>query len=213
MKVEKPTSAKIDFHRDCVKLFFPNNPAREYCLRGGVAWPFANQSGTDMTVRGYAVLVGMDIKTGHMTVFEYTEFRTVDHILSSDGFVKHTGVSVWFNNNWTKYQALNYYWHEVGLVNKRYRLAVKRCIGIKPKPKFREAKWPDGESADHIIWQTLVEDRLTLPPKLLQALTTGQAQPDIPSPEKHALLCALASYEQKPYKDRDTAPSWWQPDI
>jgi len=213
MKVERPLQAKLDRPRDCVKLFFKTNPVAEYCMRGGVAWPFAYQSGTDMTVRGYAVLIGMDVRTKHMIVFEYAEFCTVDHIIASDGSMKQTGVSQWLNNNWTKYNAINYYWHEIGIVNLRYRRAVKQCIAINPKPKFKEAKWSDEDSAQHIIWQAITEERLTMPPKLLQALQVAQANPDMPNPEQHALLCALASFEQKPWRQREAQPSWWRPDI
>ena len=208
MKVEKPTTAKLDPRRDCVKLFFPTNPSREYCMRGGIAWPFGYQSGTDMTIRGYAVLLGMDVQTRHMIVFEHTEFKTVDHLLNQDGSMKHRGISQWFNNNWNLYNAINYAWHEVGIVNLRYRKAMKQCAAINPKPKLREVMWPDDDSAEHIIWQALVEERLTMHPALAAALEASQAEKDRPSPEKHALLCALASFEQKAWVEKGRDLSW-----
>jgi len=208
VKVERPRSATYDAEQRCVRLHFPTNPSARYIMRGGIAWPFAHQSGTDMTVRGYAVLLGQHCRSKHLTVFEFTEFRTVDNLLTPDGEMKHKGIAAWFNANWTNYAARDYWWHESGVVNLRYRQAVQRCVVIEPKPRFREAKWSDQDGAEHIIWQTMAEERLTMPPVLVDALRAGQANPEHPCPEKHALLCALASYEQKPWKPVEKRLAW-----
>ena len=185
-----------------------NTITGEYYLMGGVSWPFAVLKGIRHSLRGYAVLCGMQVRTGMVTVFENTEFRSISPVENAEGKRVDDGLARWLNRNWMMYQARRYWWYEQGTVNERYAIALKKNREVSPKPLLTRCQWYDDGTPEHILWLRQADNSLRMVEALSAAVKKGDDDPKQPCVESHALLCALVGLEQKPWKDPKRRREW-----
>ena len=211
--IRRPVKVVSDADRRTSRLWFDSKDSQdtisgEYYLMGGISWPFAVVQGLRMTINGYAVLCGMQVNTGMITVFENTSFRSVDPIIDATGRITENGLTQWLNRNWMLYQARIYWWYEQGTIHERYARALYKSRMVEPKPRMIECRWSDDGSPEHLLWIHAAEGSLRMVSGLDEEIKAGDNDPKQPCPAKHALLCALVGYEQKRWKDPKDRREW-----
>ena len=179
----------------------------ELHLRGGIAWPVAPADGGRAI--GFAVLVGLDVRTGISYVLEECEFYEVDHVIDrTTGLIKTPGASVWFNMLWQAYGARTLYYHQDEGLHRRYHTLVCRSAMIEPKPRIVCVPFSDGESYPRTaLWSMLEAGQLVWSAGSLSypRLAQWRASPGVSMesvPAVWALGVLAASLVMWPWRDR-----------
>jgi len=206
--MDKPTKSSYDADRRISRLEFgrDDHPANgDYYLRGGICWP---ESGVapGQKPQGYALLIGFDIRTKIMRVFEQTEFLVVDHILRTDGGIERVGLSVWFNEAWIRYFCRTFYYNQPESLHKTYLFQTIRSKMIEPKPHFPELLWRENREAWSVVSAKVETDKIKMDPKsgLNDALLQYYASLDgrMVPPAVWSLMCAVYGMERYPWRER-----------
>jgi hypothetical protein len=194
-------------------LSFSDNTGGEYWLRGGISWPVSIEQ-RDRTmpglvkrkVIGHAVLCGMNINTNVIEVFDHTAFNAVELHLDAKFQAVNKPVVPFLLNAWSKYHALDWYWHEAEGTNRQFRTGLERADGLQPKPSVLFVPWDDDRAAEHTLWMAASSGMLILPGDLYQEIKEGES--DAVCPAKHALVCALMGMQRQAYMKPEAANDW-----
>jgi hypothetical protein len=101
-------------------------------------------------------------------------------------------------NAWTKYHALDWYWHEAEGTNRQFRAGIERAEGLIPKPSMLYVPWDDDAAAEHLFWYAANAGLLEIPEELYDQIKTGEDLKVCPA--KHALVCALMGMQRHAYQ-------------
>ena len=213
--IRRPEKAQHDTRRRTTTMRFRDGSGGEYWMRGGIAWPVGTSKSGILNVQGYAVLCGVHVETGKITVFEDTDFNTIETRLVNDEEGKYRemnkGISSWLNENWNRYFARSYWWHDRGLTHKGYRRQIReaeRRRTIAVRLMFHEALWQDDGTPEQVLFCLANEGRIIMPQDLLQAIRTADVRPGYVSVQKQAVMCALVGIAQKPWKEPKKRAAW-----
>lgn len=202
--IQRPLNAYYDKTNRISKLKFPDGENGEYLMRGGICWPVYDP--TQGSIEGFALLAGQNIRSKIITVFEQTNFVSVDHVLGKDGFVEYTGLCSFFNMCWTSYFANSYFIAcQQGVdLNHRYRLQVLRSNMTEPKPALIEVNIFSASQASQLIFEKIAQKTLRhkSEDRLHVALTTFSIDSERMTPAIQALATCLFGIEQMPYRER-----------
>ena len=200
--IQKPTKAHFDLEKRISTLYFKDNEQADYMMRGGICCPTHVEIDGKADHYGFAVMAGYNTETGLVKIFEQQKFVVIDNVLRSDKSIEFSGLAPWFNHNWTKYFASDYFWNQDFELAKRYRLEVLRSEMIKPKPQFIEIDWSDVEEARHIIWKyvKLAKMRIEQDSFLFQELQHIKKGEKQTLPAELALMCCLSGIERFPWR-------------
>jgi len=202
-KLLQPDHAVADLETGCSRLWFPRDslaPNGLYQMVGGICWPILVQD----VFKGCALLIGRDIRTGCIYVFEQRMFSSIDHVIGSNGQIASAGLSPWFSECWTRYYAYRYYWFQIDDYNRTYRRRIVESQVIEPKPVLIETHWGDDAHATLIIADQLEQQKLKIKgdTPVTQDLAQQQADPKQgPFPAVHALACALSGLSKRRIPD------------
>ena len=188
--IERPISAKINPHRDTVRLFFENTESSEFYIRGAVAWP----EGTDP---GFAVLGAQEIKTKIIWVFEGYEFFSIAPIFQQDKKA-YNGFADFFTKIWTMYSCFTLFWRQAHDVHQRYALKCYELPTIQPKPEFIRTPYTEDITAENLFKEMAAKGQFKASKQC--ELYQNIVDPD-KTAAKHALICLLAGFEYLPWID------------
>lgn len=166
MGIPRPlTTVAAPEHMGCELCLFPEDDAdkwgaRYFTFAGGICWPIPVARQGAMSVKGCAVIVGLDIDTKVYHVFEQREFVTLEHILGTGRSIAFEGITNWLNDAWSKYRCLRFWHHQDVETMDRYARQVWRCDQIDPKPWLADLASFDPTTALRIIWELLETRRL-----------------------------------------------------
>ena len=201
MPVNKPHSATYHQKRQTSTLHFTidgKESSEEFIMRGGICWPMSIREGGRERIEGYALVLGKNISSGAVTIFEETKFVAIDHITDSEGRIKYHGVSPWFNKAWTSYWCQKFYWRDRSETHEHYMRQILRSTMIKPNPRMPEVVWDEESEVTSIIGSLAMQGKL-IADKNMGFMTQQRAHltnPDQPSPARHAMICAMAGLDQ-----------------
>lgn len=182
-------------------LFFDDDTSGEYFLRGGITLPFTQVQADRFRTEGYAVLVGFNTRTQMRTLFEYTPFTTIQHVVGPGGGLERVGLCSFLAKCWATYGARSFYAHDEGALTGSYLIRISRDQQIAPKPVLIDLVWPGAPGAAEQVLHVLTSQRLlTLPKEFAEEWKTSNAQ-GTATPMKHALICALLGMEQHPWRE------------
>lgn len=200
--IEKPQKAHYDLDRRISTLYFKDQQQADYMMRGGICWPKHVEIDGKSDIYGFALMAGYNTETGVITVFEQSKFVVIDNILRPDKTIEYHGLAPWFNKNWTRYFASEYFWSQDFELSKQYRLETIRSEMIKPKPQLIEIDWSDVEEARHLIWKyvKLAKMRVEEDSPLYEQLKFARHGEKQTLPAEHALMCCLCGIERFPYR-------------
>ncbi len=210
MPIIKPESATFHRSRQTSTLHFRQEDGKytseECTMRGGICWPMAIRQGGRERIEGYAVMLGKNIKTGCVTIYEETPFVCIDHIIDSTGRIKYEGVSPWFNRCWTQYWCSKFYWRDRSATYERYMRELRRSPMIKPKPQLPEVIWDEASEINHIMAKLAMQGQLVADAKLgfIEQQQQHMVNPDQPYPARHAMMCAIAGMDQYRWNREDS---------
>ena len=200
----RPIDATFSLEHKTSQLVFPDNfiaPTSEYQMAGGICWPLLMENNV---FQGAAVLAGRNVKTGIIYVFEQEPFASIEHIKDGDGNITSRGLAPWFTKNWATYYAFRYYWFQVDEYNRMFRLRIRKCAMINPKPSLVDVHWADDEHAQIIISDYLEQHKLKIQSgtMLHEQLEQQKADPDKgPFPAIHAAACMLTGISEKRFPE------------
>jgi len=209
--MDKPVKSAYDAERKVTRLEFdledhPDNG--DYYLRGGICWPEAGVA-PGQTPQGFALVIGLNIRTHELNVFEEMPFLTVDHVLRSDGGIERTGLSVWFNEIWSRYFCRMFYYNQPESLHKTYLFQTIRSKMIEPKPMFCELLWRENREnreAWSVVSAKVETNKIKMDANsdLNSAMIQYYSSLDgkiVPS-AIWALMCAVYGLERYPWRER-----------
>ncbi len=211
--IRRPIRAVYEaYDRTSVLYFQDDDPPPMKCmLRGGICWPmpvprFQNQA------QGFAVLLGYNIETQQLIVFEQREFVTVDHFTSPTPDPETGTEKIWqgacdyFGVCWQSYYASDHYYNHSEDTQRKWELRARRSKAVDPKPHFIRVQWDHPSDPEGVFSEKMTLGQLILPAdsELDEALNTRQlAQAnEKPEPPVHALYAALSGFDLYPYRPR-----------
>ena len=204
----KPNKAYYNQDRKTSSLFFDDEKIDgEYHMRGGICWPTGYEFEGTKDIMGYAILGGYNVLTKKLWLFEQRAFVIIDSILDDDGKIVFHGLATWFNDNWSRYFAKNYYWNQEDHLKLQHSLEIRDSRMIDPKPQFIETEWSSINEMQHILWKyiKLGSKKVYLGSKgsMLKLHIDVMKQDDKEAlPAVHALFCLLAGLAKRPYRKR-----------
>lgn len=209
----KPLSCSFNQENQTSILFFQEEDgqrAGEYLVRGAVCFPImiespgAREGERLHDIVGFALLACQDVKTGVVTIFEQQEFAVIDHIIR-DQRIEHKGLSVWFNQCWSRYFGRKYfYFHKDHEYARKFRLDIHRSVMIQPKPEMIELEIYDDSELNHVIWSYVKTQRLVYEkdsPLHIQMKILKDSD-KIVHPAIYALQVLLCGLDRFPYRKR-----------
>jgi len=116
MQIPIPTDVKPGYREDSVRLCFGENKDRclEYHCRGVISWPKTG-------VSGLALISGLDISTGVVSIFEEFLFDDIKDFESDVANVPlKKGGRHFFNEWWNRYHCNEYYVESLEVINRQY---------------------------------------------------------------------------------------------
>ena len=181
-----------------VEIVWSNGAWGRYHVRGGISWPVAVQEtdGLHSRVVGWAIAVGVDIKTGACRVIAHTEFSGIEPTPHR----KVVPLVPWLLRTYAECYCFRYYWHQPRETTRQYRTLLHRCPQMVPPVRCSEVPWADDNAAWQSVWIAAAEERLTLPSSLYDAIDKHK-QHDHNAP-LHALTCAMMGMQRWPYRER-----------
>lgn len=200
----KPIGKHYDDHRRTSRLYFDDHPTMECHMRGGICWPIQYEENGQLDTNGYAIMAGMDVKTGVVYVFEQEQWVSIDNIINpEDGSMRYVGLSHWFNRVWQEYFGSSFFFHQNFELARRYRLQIYRSPMVYPNPKFKLLPPTDAHDMVSTIWRYVKEGRLKyergqILDSQLMAVKSGDKQV---LPAVHALGCLLAGLDRYPWRE------------
>ena len=195
-----PTKTVFDPRRKTTRAWYEKDPQQELFMRGGVCWPYAEYMGNRIRLQGYAVLCAQNVKTDVVTVVMHTEFKTIEPMIHPETqMVIHPGLAQWFNECWSKWYCRKFYWHDMSVTSRNYRIAVGRSQICQPKPQFAEAKWQDDDVAKALIPTLGLEGKFKADKDLAEEIGKPASMAMKLHPPTHALICALVGLQMTPW--------------
>jgi len=199
MPFPRPIAIQRLSERDTTLAKFEDETVGEYYLRGGIAWPSVDTMGTRGEIRGYAVMVGVNVKTDRACVFEFTPFNMINaEIAMHRSAVGARPLGPFLNRCWSAWYAGTYYWHDHGEPHFQYRSQIMRDESINPKPRLILIEWDDDKAAHQVFWTPANMGRLGLEEQYKTAVAEGGM--DDYGPARHALVCALVGIQRRPWR-------------
>ena len=203
-----PSQQVYDHKRKVSRLWWEDGAEGDFVVKGGICWPIAVGVGFNRTMKGAVVLIGLDISTNVVYVFDERWFVCIDHVLSADGGIKHEGLAPWFNICWSKYFAKMFYYNHNRDTHRTYMLQVLRSKMIDPKPQFVEVDWDDEAQAERVYLElgslgrfVGVEGGHIQTARQESRIRPGESI----SPVLRALYAGLTGLEKYPYKCRGSS--------
>ena|GEM_PF-1967176 len=160
MPIEKPEASTYHQKRDTTTLHFKDQNSAEYLMRGGLCWPTLIIEGNQERIEGYALILGVNLRTGVATMFEETPFTCIDHIIDSTGKIKYRGLAPWLNKCWSQYFCSKFYWRDSSATYGRYMRDIRRSAMVKPKPVLPETIWDEEADVSHLVSMMAMEGKL-----------------------------------------------------
>ena len=200
MLVPKPILAKPDFARDTVLLYFDDQPAREFFMRGSVAWPESTKEIGFAIKEGFALVAGQDVRTKEVWIFEESTFITIDHVFNR-GELMRRGLVQFFLRMWERYFCRTFYYAQDALLHRRFHLQCLESQMVQPKPEFIQVPYTGDKLGDNVLREYLARGRLkgNRETKLFEQIETANEYEEQLGP--HALRCLLAGFEHIPWVD------------
>lgn len=193
MIIPKPTTHKI-IDSDTVRLFFERDQARNFYMRGAVAWPEGKKE-------GFALIAGQATDTKEVWLFDEFAFMTVDHWFNQDQALKREGLVTFLLKCWAQYGCHTFFYSQDAELHRRYLLQCLDSAMIQPKPELIRTMYTEDEKIrDNIVQEYLALGRLKgdKNSQLYQHMTTSAMDEPL---GKHVLRCLLAGYEANPWID------------
>lgn len=200
-----PIAARRNERRDTTRLWFDGGETIEAYVRGAVAWPMTLDPDTNR-VYGYALVCAQDVKTGVITVQEETRVECIDHIITSDGQVKHRGIAPWLNQAWTRYYCDTWFVNADLQTHGKWLLRIMESENVEPKPLWTEILWTNQQDVELAIYERGSQGKFQgiRGGELDKAMVNHRAGlPEKPAAPVWALMTAIAGYDRWP---------WWDPD-
>lgn len=203
--IPKPTHRHYNLKRNTSLLYFDDNEFPiEFYMRGGVCFPIQYEIlGRGMDTNGFALMAGLNLSTGVVTVFEQAQWVTIDDILDKENqTIRFPGLSHWLNMIWNQYFARAYYWCQEEELARRYRLQILRSMMIDPKPWFYEIHAMTPNDIVSCIWRYTKTGRIIIERDSELAAQLGQAQKGDKQilPAVYALGCCLTGIDLYPFR-------------
>jgi len=193
INIDIPTKAQPLPGRNSVILYMAddagNEEPHEFHVRGAIAWPMPVDDARH--VRGYAVVLGQDVLTGGVHVFEERDFVCIDHIIDSQMKLRHEGLAQWINMAGNVYCCRTFYYHQPDTTHDRWRHQVRGSKLVTSQPEFIEVLWREDAQALNLVWERSTRQSLTYwGGPIADALTTHNPKHAI-TPELWALMVGL----------------------
>lgn len=199
MPFPRPIAIQRLGERDTTRVRFDDETVGEYYLRGGIAWPTVDVDKTRGQVRGYAVLVGVNVRTDRACVFESTPFNMISsEVALREGAFAGQPLGPWLNRCWASWYADTFYWHDHGETHTQFRREINRDEAIAPKPRLIQIEWDDEKAAHQVFWNAANTGRLALESQAKADVAAGGMEDY--GPARHALVCALVGIQRRPWR-------------
>lgn len=193
----RPRAVKWDVDKRVSLLVFGENavaPSGRYLMRGGICFPMMTESGG---LQGFAVMCGLNMRTGKVYVFEEKPFKVIDHVIN-DNILELEGLSSWFPDIWKLYFADHFFYHQNYVSAKKYRTKIYRSDMINPKPAMIQTEWRDDDQAMHTVFEKDLQNELLYEEDgevhMQMKMFTAGTEKILPA--LHALSCALNGMEK-----------------
>lgn len=195
-KLIEPYTVKWNKDRYTSTLFFDDDKSLaqtgEYLVRGGVCFPVV----TDKSIKGYAVLCGMNMSDKTVYLFNEREFVVIDHVIEANR-VEYHGISVWFNEMWSKYFADTYFYRQDYDVSKKYQNQIIRSDMIEPKPRFVQSKNKDEDQSMHTLYEKDITGKFRYSAgQVWEEMQLYDKNDKAVYPALHALQCCLNGFDK-----------------
>jgi len=215
MVIEKPRTAVLNKDQT-VTLYFDFDeeelryPQGVFDVRGGVCWPVTYRKDGYVDSQGFIIVVGKNLNTGVITIFEQQQFLVVEPIRDPETqAITYHGISNFTNNAYSNYYCRKYYWHQNWEFSKKWRLDILRSPAIEPKPILMEVPWGEDQDADHLIWMKVKQQLLRhdetaeLYNQLQHIKQDDKKKKNKILPAVRALQCALMGMERFPLRRQE----------
>ena len=181
---------------DIVRLFFEQEQARDFYVRGSVCWPEGKQ-------QGFCIVAGQTLDDKQVWLFDQFEFRTVEHWFNDDQSLRQRGLCYFLQNSWAKYgcRVFFIYSQNAELV-RRFLVQIIKSQMVMPKPELIPTPYTDDDKiSDNVIEEYLILQKLKGDKNT--TLYSQLSSPNIDQyPGPYALKALLAGYEAFPYMQR-----------
>ena len=218
---QEPNKGIRNLDRETTTLYFDppkdendvNGESAEFDVRGGIAWPMTYVPAAER-YEGFAVLVGVNIRTGIACVFEETPFVCIEDVVVK-GQIEHEGLVDWFNKVWRLYYCDTFYYHQEPDIHRQWLRMVRDNTMIDPSPAIIEVHWQDFNSAEVPLLSRLNQHKLGYyaGEPLHQAIKAHKwCEDEKPHCAVWALMCALAGFARFPWekpRSMDSLPDLW----
>jgi len=176
--------------------------AREFYVRGAIAWPMAKNKRTN-EVEGFAIVLCQDVKTQVIYAQDSMAFVTIDPIMQpGTAQLLWPGLAHWLNTAFTKYACERYFVRQPDLTHSRWRAQVRASQIVARQPSFSMLDWADDEQAELALWEKTTKDQLEYwggedVHKALNAHHMGSGEM---SPQIWALMVGINGLESRPWR-------------
>lgn len=169
-----------------------------FAMRGGIAWPEAQQVGSMVSLDGFALVAGTNVDTGRTTIFEGASWMCVDIRRESNPNAKP--LTPLMLRWWERYFCGRYFWHGGDRTSGYYRRDIGRSVMLVPKPALREAEWSNDADASQLLWSAAMDGTIILPESIAQAVKAADSRPGIMCPARLALVALLVGINRTPWR-------------
>jgi len=164
--ITKPDRKAANLKQGTVLLEFPAAPEMEnplngeYYMRGGICWPLTPMSPNGIAA-GFAVMVGLNVKSQGCIVFDEHDFVVIDNITDdTSSKIINVGAGSFFNRCWSDFFADTYHIVQPDAVHRPYMLDCIRSKSVQPKPHFIAVPGETEDTCERKIWEAMAAGRL-----------------------------------------------------
>lgn len=170
-------------------------PSGEYLMRGGLAFPMLLDD--KITIRGYAIMCGLNVKTGVIYVFEEFEYFSIDNIIE-DNKLLFEGLAGQIPIWWKYYFADSFFVNQDFDTKRKYSRQLIRSYLANPSPRFLQVHWKNEDQPIQSIYEKDAIGKLIYRKNgvLFLEMEMFRADSERVLPALHALKCAITGIEK-----------------